>query len=151
MEARVNPFDVKSVLLAKHAQHVVLVHFPIALFLIGVAFDFAAQWKRDASLAAAAYYDLLVAAISTLPVMATGILAWRWQLEGARLKGNLLFHLVLAIVSSLLIWLAWWIHFRARRWQDCPLAAYRLPMELLGVLFVTLAGHLGGFLSGVNG
>jgi uncharacterized membrane protein len=38
-----NLFDIKSALLAKHAQHVVLVHFPIALFLTGVAFDFAAR------------------------------------------------------------------------------------------------------------
>ena len=38
-----NPFDPKAVLLAKHAQHVVLIHFPIALFLTGVAFDFAAR------------------------------------------------------------------------------------------------------------
>jgi len=99
-----NPFDIKSVLLAKHAQHVVLVHFPIALFLVGVAFDWLAQWKKNAALASAAYYNLLVAAVSTLPVVATGTLAWRWQLEGARLKGNLLFHLILGTVSSLLIW-----------------------------------------------
>ena len=31
-----NPFDIKSVLLAKHAQHIVLIHFPIALFLVGL-------------------------------------------------------------------------------------------------------------------
>ena len=31
-----NPFDPKAALLAKHAQHVVLVHFPIALFMTGV-------------------------------------------------------------------------------------------------------------------
>ena len=37
---RMNPFDLKSVLFARHAQHVVLIHFPIALFLAGVAFDF---------------------------------------------------------------------------------------------------------------
>jgi len=35
----VNPFDLKTVLLAKHAQHVVLIHFPIALFIAAVAFD----------------------------------------------------------------------------------------------------------------
>jgi uncharacterized membrane protein len=145
-----NPFDIRSVLLARHAQHVVLVHFPIALFLIGVVFDFAAQWKRSASLAVVAYYDLLAAAISTLPVMATGILAWRWQLEGAKLKGNLLFHLVLGTASSLLIWLALSFHYRAQRRTDHRLPVYRLPVELLGALFVTLTGHLGGFLSGVN-
>ena len=32
-------FDWKSVLLAKHAQHVVLIHFPIALFIAAVVFD----------------------------------------------------------------------------------------------------------------
>jgi len=145
-----NPFDIKSVL-AKHAQHVVLVHFPIALFLVGVAFDWLAQWKKNAPLATAAYYNLTVAAVSTLPVVATGILAWRWQLEGARLKGNLLFHLILGTLSSLLIWLVWWLHHQTRRQTDRSLPAYRLPVELLGVLIITLTGHLGGFLSGING
>ena len=31
-----NLFDLRTVLLAKHAQHVVLIHFPIALFITGV-------------------------------------------------------------------------------------------------------------------
>jgi hypothetical protein len=70
-----NPFDPKTVLLAKHAQHVVLIHFPIALFIPGVAFDLMAQWTKQRGLQAAAYYNLLVAALSTLPVLATGILA----------------------------------------------------------------------------
>ena len=43
-----HPFDIKTVLFAKHAQHVVLIHFPIALFIIGVPFDFLAQWKKAA-------------------------------------------------------------------------------------------------------
>lgn len=146
-----NPFDLKSALLARHAQHVVLIHFPIALFIVGVGFDFIAQWKRQAALVTAAYYNLLAAAVSTLPVIATGILAWRLQLEGARLRGNLLLHLVLGIVSGVLICLAWWLHYRARRRPNDPLPIYRLPLELAGVAVVALAGHLGGFLSGVNG
>ncbi len=146
-----NPFDIKSVLLARHAQHVVLIHFPIALFIAGVAFDVFAQWKRNSALAAAVYYNLLVAAVSTLPVMVTGILAWRWQLEGARLHGNLLLHLILGISSSLLIWMVWWIHYQTRRHPDRVLPAYRFPVEVIGVLVVGLTGHLGGFLSGVNG
>ena len=146
-----SPFDIKSVLLARHAQHVVLIHFPIALFISGVAFDFVAQWKGKSTLAAAAYYNLLVAAVSTLPVVATGILAWRWQLDGAKLKGNLQLHLILGIVSSVLIWLVWWVHYRAYRRSGRPLPLYRLPVELVGMFFVALTGHLGGFLSGVNG
>jgi uncharacterized membrane protein len=144
------PFDLKSVFLAKHAQHVVLIHFPIALFISAVAFDFIANWTKRRALADTAYYNLLAAAISTLPVLATGILAWQFQLEGQKLKGILLLHLVLACVSSVMIWLVWWVHFRARRRAEV-LPGYRLAVEFLGVALVGLTGHLGGFLSGVNG
>jgi uncharacterized membrane protein len=145
----VNPFDIKTVLLAKHAQHVVLVHFPIALFIIGVTFDLIAQWTKRRSLADAAYYNLLVAAISTVPVIATGILAWQFALEGQRVKGILLEHMVLAGASTVIIWTVWWIHFRARRSEN-ELPTFRMPLELVGVAIIALTGHLGGFLSGVN-
>jgi uncharacterized membrane protein len=146
----VHPFDLKTVFLAKHAQHVVLIHFPIALFIAGVAFDVIAQWTKRQGLADSAYYNLLGAAISTIPVFATGLLAWQFQLEGQKLKGVLLLHLVLAGVSSVLIWTVWWVHFRERR-QHAPLPSYRLLIEFLAVAIVALTGHLGGFLSGVNG
>ena len=145
----VNPFDLKTTLLAKHAQHVVLIHFPIALFITAVAFDLIAQWTKRRGVADAAYYNLLVAAISTLPVLATGLLAWQFQLEGQKLKGTLLLHVLLACVSSVMIWLVWWVHFHARR-RTIKLPNYRLALEFLGVGLVALTGHLGGFLSGVN-
>ena len=145
----VNPFDPKTVLLAKHAQHVVLIHFPIALFISAVVFDFIAQCNKRSGLADTAYYNLLAAAISTVPVLATGVLAWQFQLEGQKLKGILLLHLVLACVSTLMIWLVWWMHFHARR-RTAYLPSYRLVVEFLAVGLVALTGHLGGFLSGVN-
>ena len=145
----VNPFDLKTALLAKHAQHVVLIHFPIALFLTAVAFDLIAQWTKISGLADTAYYNLLAAAISTFPVLATGILAWQFQLDGKKLRGILLLHLVLACVSSVMIWLVWWLHLRARRWAEA-LPNYSLALEFLGVGVIALTGHLGGFLSGVN-
>jgi len=146
-----HPFDIKTVLFAKHAQHVVLIHFPIALFIIGVLFDFLSQWKNQRLLAAAAYYNLLVAAIATLPVVVSGILAWQWELEGQKLKGILLMHLVMGCVSTVLIWVVWSIHTKTRRKQQAVLPGYRLPIEAVAVVIVALTGHLGGFLSGVNG
>ena len=146
-----HPFDIRAALLAKHAQHVVLIHFPIALFIIAVLFDFLAQWKRQRLLAAAAYYNLLVAAIATIPVVVTGILAWQWELEGQKLKGILLTHLVMGCASTVLIWVVWFIHRRSRRNQEEILPGYRLPIEAVAVVIVALTGHLGGFLSGVNG
>lgn len=145
-----NPFDPKTALMARHAQHVVLIHFPIALFISAVAFDLIAQWTKRQGLADAAYYNLFGAALATFPVLATGLLAWQLQLEGQKLKGILLLHLVMACVSSVMIWLVWWLHFRTRR-REGVLPSYRLPIELLGVVVIALTGHLGGFLSGVNG
>jgi len=68
-----NPFDLHYTLLAKHAQHVVLIHFPIALLITGAAFDFLSQWTKRRPLADAAYFNFLAAAISTIPTLATGL------------------------------------------------------------------------------
>lgn len=146
----VSPFDLKAALFAKHAQHVVLIHFPIALFIAGAAFDFLSQWTKKRSLAAVAYWNFLAAALTTVPVLATGLLAWQWQLEGQRLKGTLLLHLALGLGSSVLIWVVWLIHHQVQRQQDAALPVYRLSIEALGIALVSLTGHLGGFLSGVN-
>lgn len=145
-----NPFDLKTVLLARHAQHVVLIHFPIALFTAAVAFDFLAQWTKNRGLAAAVYFNLLVAALFTIPALLTGVAAWQLALEGQKLKGILRMHLVLGCLSSALIWIVFLIHLRARRESLKSLPDYRLPLEAIALVLVTLTGHLGGFLSGVN-
>lgn len=145
-----HPFDLKSALLAKHAQHVVLIHFPIALFLIGFFFDFVAQRTKNAALATAAYYNLIAAAFFTIPVLITGVLAWQFVLDGHKLKGILLDHLILAFVTSFLLWIVAFVHFRAHRRDVTTLPTYRLPLEFLAAALITLTGHLGGFLSGVN-
>ena len=144
-----NPFDLKSLLFAKHAQHVVLIHFPIALFLIGVGFDAIAQRTRNEALRATAYFNLIAAAIFTVPVLITGLLAWQWALGGAKLKGILLLHLVLACTASAMMWIAGWIQFRSKRLPE-RLPFYRLPLEFVGAALVAVTAHLGGFLSGVN-
>jgi uncharacterized membrane protein len=144
-----HPFDIRAAIFAKHAQHVVLIHFPIALFIVGVAFDYAGQLSRKAALISAAYYNFLVAALSAIPAVATGLLAWQWQFDGRRPHEVLLLHLVLGTTSALLIWLVWWLHSRARR-RGLSLPSYRLPLEASAVIVVAVTGHLGGFLSGVN-
>jgi uncharacterized membrane protein len=146
----VNPFDPRTVFLAKHAQHVVLIHFPIALFLTGVAFDVAARFLKQRTLLAVASWNLVAAALSTFPVIATGLLAWQWALEGQHLKGILLLHLVFGLISSALLWIVGFIHLRALRHPDAALPINRIPLELVAVALIGVTGHLGGFLSGVN-
>jgi len=150
MIAAVNPFDWRTVLLAKHAQHVVLIHFPIALCLAAVAFDLVGRWTHRPEFYTAAYCNFTLAAIATLPAILTGLLAWQWQLEGQHLKGILLYHLLAATASTLLIVVVWLFHYRLRRKSEVTLPAWLIALELAGVTLITITGHLGGFLSGVN-
>ena len=55
-----NPFDIRTVVLAKHAQHVVLIHFPIALFIAAVAFDYLAHWTKSGALAVGCLSSVLI-------------------------------------------------------------------------------------------
>jgi uncharacterized membrane protein len=146
----VNPFDWRTVLLARHAQHVVLIHFPIALFFTGVLFDLLSRGKRTSQLASAAYLNLSVAAASVAPTVATGLLAWQFALEGKRLKGLLLLHVIFASFAGLLVIASWWVHWRSRESDPLLLPRHRIPLELLGVVVIAVTAHLGGFLSGVN-
>ena len=145
-----SPFDIKTVLLAKHAQHVVVIHFPIALCIAGVVFDVLGRWFKKQPLLAAAYYNLMGAALFTLPAVITGILAWRWALEGQRLAG-LLLHLLAGSLSSALLWAVAILHFRSRRKREATPGNYSLVLEGCVVVMVIVTAHLGGFLSGANG
>jgi uncharacterized membrane protein len=146
----VNPFDPRTILLAKHAQHVVLIHFPIALFIAGVGLDLLSRGKRDSHLASAAYWNLSLAAAFIIPTALTGLLAWHFALDGQKLKGLLLMHLVIASIATVLVITSWWMHWKTRRAPSLFLPAIRIPVELLGVAAIGLTAHLGGFLSGVN-
>ena len=147
-----SPFDWRSVVLARHAQHVVLIHFPIGLFIVGVMFDVAANRLRRSELGLVAFYNFFAAALFTLPTLATGIAAWQWALEGQRLKGTLLLHLLFAVMSSLLIWAVYWLaRFERQGRNSQTIRICKFGFELAGVAMLGLTGHLGGFLSGVNG
>jgi uncharacterized membrane protein len=146
-----NPFDLKSALLAKHAQHVVLIHFPIALYLSGTAFDFTARIFRKPSFLEAARWNFVFAAILSIPAMITGLIAWRWALEGKTLKGVLLLHVLLACVVVVGLWATVWLRSRSPQAAPPKQSSLLLSVEVIVCLIVSLTAHLGGFLSGVNG
>jgi uncharacterized membrane protein len=145
-----NPFDLKAALLAKHAQHPVVIHFPIALFVISVAFDLLAIWRRNPAMAKAAYYNLLAAALMAPVAIATGLTAWQWQQEGAKLKGNLLLHFTFALSASGMIWLLCGWRVRGRKFPERTPGVIYIALALATLLLVALAGHLGGIVSGVE-
>jgi len=144
------PFDLKAALLAKHAQHPVVIHFPIALFIISVALDVLAIWKTNPIMAKAAYYNLVAAALTAPVAVATGLTAWQWQLEGAKLKGNLLLHLSFALASSGMIWLLCGWRFRQRKNPQPTPGIIYIFLALGTGLLIAITGHLGGIVSGVE-
>jgi len=147
--ASANPFDVKAALLAGHAQHPVIVHFPIALFIASAVFDILAIWRKQPLVAAVGYFNLLGAAITVPFAIVTGLGAWQWQLEGATLKGNLRLHMIFALTTAALILGMCWKRLRLRSKDKVPGGSYFLVMGL-GLVMITLTGHLGGIVSGVE-
>jgi uncharacterized membrane protein len=147
--AAANPFDLRAWLLAPHAQHPVIVHFPIALFIASAIFEVLAVWRKQPAFASVAYFNLLGAAISIPFTIATGLAAWQWQLEGATLKGNLRLHLVFALTTATIILLLFWRRHRLRITGRSPRTGY-FALMAVGLLMITLTGHLGGILSGVE-
>jgi uncharacterized membrane protein len=147
--AAVNAFDVKAALLARHAQHPVIVHFPIALFIASAVFEVLAIWRKQPLFSMVAYFNLVAAALSLPFTIATGLGAWQWQLEGAQLKGNLQLHLICALTSASLILGLCWKRWRLRQKDERPPVPYFVVMTL-ALIMITLTGHLGGILSGVE-
>ena len=92
-----------------------------------------------------------MAAALTAPVaIATGLTAWQWQLEGAKLKGNLLLHMIFALSASAMIWLLCGWRVRQRRFPERTPGIIYLALALATVLLIAIAGHLGGIVSGVE-
>jgi uncharacterized membrane protein len=116
----VYPFDLRTILLAKHAQHVVLIHFPIALFVTGVGLDLLSRGKSGSQLGSATYLNLCVVAASVLPAVLTGLLAWQFALEGKRLKGLLHWHVSAASIAAILVIASWWVHWGTRERNRYP-------------------------------
>src|SRR5437868_13416581 len=85
-----NPFDLKSALLAGHAQHPVIIHFPIALFIASAVLELLAVWRKQPLFASVAYFNLLGSALTLPLAIATGVRAPQSQLEGAALYGILM-------------------------------------------------------------
>jgi hypothetical protein len=61
-----------------------------------------------------ARWNFLFAAVMSIPTAATGILAWRWVLEGQRLKAILRLHLLLGCAAIFALWLTVWLRSRLR-------------------------------------
>jgi uncharacterized membrane protein len=141
-----SPFDLHAIVFASHAQHPVLVHLPIGLFIASLLFDLIARGKKS-PLNIAAYYNLALGAITAVFAVVTGIIAWQWKFDGAALVGNLRLHLILGIVTTVLMFALWAV--RKKQAPDHPVSSGYLALAVITAAILALTGHIGGILSGV--
>ncbi len=127
-----------------------MIHFPIALYLSRTVFDFCARIFRKVALAEVARWNFLFAAVMSIPAGATGIMAWQWALEGKRLRGVLLLHLLLGCATVLGLRVTVWLRGRVRGDSNAATPGRLLIIEAAVCAIVAVTGHLGGVLSGVN-
>ena len=126
--------------------HVAIVHFPIALALCAVLADLLWLATRKDIFRNAGIYCLVLAAISALPVIITGLIeAW-----GRQFGGNYLFtvtvHKYLGITSFVIAVLASVIRLSCRqRMKKWWLICYCILMLALAVC-IAITGHYGGML-----
>lgn len=138
-----------KLVLPRHAQHPVLVHFPLALFVIGFLFDLFGSKKRNPAMLEAGYLNLWIATLFSPFTVVTGLLAWHFNYGGISIAAltqnlNLLVHLLMGVSSSLLMFAALRTRGRLRGRETLP-SAY-LGLALFIFICVVVTGHLGGTL-----
>ncbi len=124
--------------------HPVVVHFPIALLLLGAAVELLGS--RSRSLARArpvAPFLLLLGALSSLAAVALGYML---SLAGGYAEGLLTLHLRLGLAVTALAFVLAFLS----AWLPEPGKAYRTALAGL-VALVVLAGHFGGSLARGSG
>lgn len=107
-------------LLAKHAQHGGIDTFSDRAVYRGGRIRPAGAALTLAGTGRSGSPQFVVAATFTVPAVLSRLAAWQWLLEGHRLKGILLYHLIVALASETVILLSWWIRNRAKeeRWRS---------------------------------
>jgi hypothetical protein len=83
--------------------------------------------------------------------MATGVARREDETMRGKMKTRSCTITITTELTGGVIWIVWFIHFRTQSKHGGALPGYRLPIEAVAVAIVMVTGHLGGFLSGVNG
>ncbi|MCS6775257.1 MAG: DUF2231 domain-containing protein [Chloroherpetonaceae bacterium] len=139
-------FTPQSFLFPKHAQHPIVVHFPVALFFSSLFFDAIGFWRRWDAWRTTGKFLLASAVVTAVPSILTGLLAWRFKFGGAPLEGLLLYHLATSIGFTGLLCGMWWARSRYDRARSPGYLRLHAALAVLAVGMLTVAGHLGGVL-----
>lgn len=126
----------------KNGFHPAIVHFPIALFVAALILDFFGMIRKDKTLLHAGWYNMVLAAVTSIGGIMSGILAV--TLMKLPYRGLILNHLVYAVGSSAIMGIM--IAMRVHRHEKMNVSARTIYYLLatVGFVMISYAGHLGG-------
>jgi uncharacterized membrane protein len=126
--------------------HPIIVHFPVALIIVGFLFEVAAlSFKRVRCLSDAGFYLMILAALAAVAAWSSGHLFTEAPTEGAIVKvylnhknGALITMLVIAAGALFRIWL------RIKNKEESPLKWIAFGLYLIAFCAVVYTGFKGG-------
>ena len=126
-----------------HPLHTLMVHFPIALTAAALFFFLLVLWRRSEALEHAAFFNLALAAVSTLVAGVTGYRDNIIRFDGAAPLINVKIPLattllILTTVTSIVRW-----RQREATWKPSTMALYLAAFVVSFALAATL-GFIGG-------
>jgi uncharacterized membrane protein len=129
-------------LIPKNFFHPAIVHFPIGLFIASLLFDFLGVVLKRKELLLCGWYNIVLAAISSLGGIATGFGAM--YIQKLPFKGVIFQHMVLALTAAVLmsVMVAMRVHRHEKLHLPGRLIYYALAA--VGFVLISYAGHLGG-------
>lgn len=129
-------------LVPKNAFHPAIVHFPIALFIAGLVLDLFGLIGRNKALLLAGWYNLVLAAISSLVAVGTGVAAMGFI--HLPYKGLIFQHLLYAVGAAFTMWIMVSLRVHRHEEMNIPLRVAYFVLAAVGLVFISYAGHLGG-------
>jgi uncharacterized membrane protein len=136
------PVPKQKPLFPKNAFHPAIVHFPIALFIVGLFLDFLGMWRKHKTMLLAGWYNLLLGAISTLASILSGVTAmFRMHLP---FSGLIFQHLLLACIGTVIMWLMVALRYNRHEKMSVPLRVTYYVLAVAGVILIAYSAHLGG-------
>jgi predicted heme/steroid binding protein/uncharacterized membrane protein len=128
--------------MARRHPHPMVVHFPIALFMVASLFILLAYFFQKRSFDIASFYLLILGAVSSPFAMGTGLITWwinyRWKLNYF-VKRKIQLSILLAVLEVILI-------FWRTSQPELSHPLYIIMMVLLAPI-VSLLGYYGGQLT----
>lgn len=129
-------------LVPKNGFHPAIVHFPIALLIAGLMFDFVGVILKQRTLLYAGWYNLVLSTFSALGGIASGFLAI--TLLKVPYKGMIFNHMLLALATTFVMFIMVILRVHQHDKMTAPTRVLYYLLALAAFVMISWTGHLGG-------